>query len=415
MDREIPQSVKRKRVRKRIVQFAAVALGAIALSVVASLLLRDSISRSALVIGVIDSGNIEISVAASGRLVPLVEEIIVSPINSRILEIYKSAGNEVAAGEPLLRLDLASVETEYRQKLDEREIRRSRLIQQQVRTENSISELTMQQQIKEMRISQLENELASERHLDSIGASTRDRVRHAELAYGEARLELQQMAQRIENERRASEAELNIQRLELSIFEKSLQETARLLEDARILSPSKATLTFINNQIGAQVTQGTTVAIVADLTRFKVEAEISDGHRDRLSIGSTAVITIGNVQLNGTVVNISPSILNGIIEFTVIPEDSENPSLRSGLRADVHVLYGRRQDVLRIPNRRQFGHGRGHYFVWVVNGDRAERRRIGIGDASHEYYEVTSGLAIGDEVILSDMERFSNRETIRIR
>jgi HlyD family secretion protein len=158
------------------------------------------------------------------------------------------------------------------------------------------------------------------------------------------------------------------------------------------------------------------VAIVSDLTRFKVEAEISDGHRDRISTGSTALIEIGNIQqLNGRVVNIKTSIQNGIIEFTVIPDDSENPNLRSGLRADVHVLYGRKQDVLRIPNRGQFRNGRGHYFVWVVNGNQAEKRRIGIGDVSVDFYEVTSGLSIGEEVILSDMERFSGREMIKIK
>ncbi|MDR0332094.1 MAG: efflux RND transporter periplasmic adaptor subunit [Dysgonamonadaceae bacterium] len=415
MDREIPQSVKRKRIRKRIIQIGAIALGLVVFSVVISMLMKDSISRSALTIGVIDKGNIEVSVTASGRLVPLSEEIIVSPISSRILEIYKNAGDEVEEGEPLLRLDLASVETEYRQKLDEREIKRSRLIQLQIRLENTISELQMQQQIKLMRLQQLENDLVSEKHLDSIGASTRDRVRHAELAYGEARLELQQLAQKIENEKRTSEAELNIQRLELSIFEKTLQENERLLKDARILSPKKATLTFINNQIGAQIAQGTAVAIVSDLTRFKVEAEISDGHRERLSIGSTALIEIGNVQLNSTVVNIKPSIQNGIIEFTVIPDDSENPNLRSGLRANVYVLYGRKQDVLRIPNRGQFRNGRGHYFVWVINGDKAEKRRVGIGDMSVDSYEVTSGLSIGEVVILSDMERFEGREIIKIK
>ena len=38
----------------------------------------------------------------------------------------------------------------------------------------------------------------------------------------------------------------------------------------------KAILTYINNQVGAQVPQGTQVAVISDLSHFKVEGEIAD-------------------------------------------------------------------------------------------------------------------------------------------
>ncbi len=415
MDREIPISVKQKRIRKQWFRFGIILLVTTLLYFTVTLWMKDSLSKSSLDIEEVDQGDIEISVSASGKLVPLVEEIIVSPINSRILETYKNPGDSVNAGEPLLQLDLASVETEYKQKLDEKEIKKSKLVQLQVQLENTISELRMQQQIKEMQLKQLENDLTSERYLDSIGASTQDKVRRTELAYGEAILELQQLKLKIENEKRSSEAELNMQKLELSIFEKTLQESSRLLKDARILSPKKAVLTFINNQIGAQVNQGTEVAIVADLTRFKVDAEISDGHREKLTVGAKAIIEIDDHELSGTVVTIKPSIQNGVIGFTVIPDDSGNPNLRSGLKANVYIFYGRKRDVLRIPNRGQFKHGKGYYPVWVIKGNEAEKRIVNIGDASYEYYEVADGLNKGEQVIISDMEEYKKREKLKIK
>jgi HlyD family secretion protein len=378
--------------------------------------MKDSISLRAVDIGEVDRGSIEITIAASGKWSPLMEEIVVSPIHSRILEVYKNPGDTVCEGEPLLKLDLASVETEYRQKLDEREIMKSKLIQLQVKLDNTISEFIMQKQIKEMQLRQLENDLESENYLDSIGAGTTDRKRRALLAYNEARLELQYMDQKIENEKRSSEAELNIQKLELSIFEKTLEVNARLLKDARILSPRKATLTFINNQIGAQITQGAEVAIVADLSRFKVDAEVAGGHREKLSIGSKARIETGNEKLTGTINNIKPSIKNGIIEFTIIPDDSQNPNLRSGLSADVYVSYGRKQDILRIPFEKQLApYGKGVYNIWVINGEQAEKRKVSLGESSYEYIEVTDGLSQGEKIILSGMEAYKNRETIKIK
>ncbi|MDR0431357.1 MAG: HlyD family efflux transporter periplasmic adaptor subunit [Tannerellaceae bacterium] len=378
--------------------------------------MKDSISLTAIEVGEVSRGSIEITVAASGKLSPLMEEIIVSPINSRILEIYKNPGDIVFEGEPLLKLDLASVETEYRQKLDEREIMKSKLVQLQVKLDNTISELEMQRQIKDMQVKQLGNDFESENYLDSIGAGTTDKKRRAQLAYDEAKLEQRQLDQKIENEKRNSEAELNIQQLELNIFEKTVGENARLLKDARILSPKRATLTFINNQIGAQVTQGSEVAIVSDLSRFKVDAEVSDGHREKLNVGSTALVEIGKEKLTGTINNIKPSVTNGIIQFTIIPDNSENPNLRSGLTADVYVLYGRKQDVLRIPFEKQFvQYGKGVYSVWVINGNRAEKRKVSFGESSYEYIEVVSGLSKGEKIILSEMDKYKNRDIIEIK
>jgi len=416
MDREIPESVKRKRILKKLLPFGIAGVVIILFFSILSQFVKDSISLSATSIGEVSQGNIEIAVAASGKLSPLIETIVVSPINSRILEVYKNPGDTVFEGEPLLKLDLESVETEYKQKLDEREIMKSKLIQLQVRHDNTISELTMQKQIKDMRVKQLENDLESENYLVSIGAGTTDKQQRAQLAYNEAKLELQQLDQKIENEKRNAEAELNIQKLELNIFEKILGENARLLKDARILSPQKATLTFINNQIGAQITQGSEVAIVSDLSRFKIDAEISDGHREKLSVGSRALLEVGDEKMTGTVNNIKPLIKNGIIQFTIIPDDSKNPKLRSGLSANVHVLYGRKQDVLRILFEKEFAkYGKGVYSVWVINGNHAEKRKVSLGECSYDYIEVVSGLSKGDKVILSDMEKYKSKETIKIK
>ena len=208
-------------------------------------------------IGTVDKGPIEISIAATGKLVPLSEEIIVSPVGSRILEVYKNPGDTVHEGEPLLKLDLASVETEYRQKIDEKEMMKSKEIQTVITLENALAALRMDQQVKEMQMKQLWSDLQGEKYLDSIGASTPDKVRRAELNYAEAKLNLEQLEQKIINEQKNMTAGVRAQQLELSMFDKTLEEKARQLKNAQILAPKTATLTFIQNQIGMQVSAAT--------------------------------------------------------------------------------------------------------------------------------------------------------------
>ena len=415
MDREISIQEKQKRKRKQLLRITIIAVSAVLLLIFIPRLTEGKLVLTNLPLGTADRGAIEISVSASGKLTPLVEEIVVSPVNSRVLEVYKNPGDPVEAGEPLLKLDLTSVETEYRQMLDEREMKRSKLVQVQVGLDNSISDLEMQRQLKNMQLRQFEADLRNEKYLDSIGASTTDKVRRAELNYEEAKLQLQQLVQKIGNERKSSAAELQIQELELGIFEKTLEEKARLLKDARILSPKTATLTFVMNQIGTQVSTGTQVAIVSDLTRYKIDCEIPDGHREKIAPGTKAVIEVGSIRLTGTVNTITPSVTNGLINFTILLDDSSHPGLRSGLSAEVNVLHGVKSDVVRIPNGKYFNYGRGDYDLWVIEGNRAVKRRVRLGDSSFEYVEVIDGLATGERVILDEMEKYKNKSEIKIK
>lgn len=216
---------------------------------------------------------------------PLSEEIIVSPVGSRILEVYKNPGDTVHEGEPLLKLDLASVETEYRQKIDEKEMMKSKEIQAVITLENALAALRMDQQVKEMQEKQLWSDLQVKSIWTASGQHA-DKVRRAELNYAEAKLNLEQLEQKIINEQKNMTAGIRAQQLELSMFDKTLEEKARQLKNAQILAPQTATLTFIQNQIGMQVSAGDQLAIVSDLSRYKVECEIADGHRDKLSPGN---------------------------------------------------------------------------------------------------------------------------------
>ena len=107
-----------------------------------------------------------------------------------------------------------------------------------------------------MKLSRMKVELRNEHYLDSLGAGTTDKVRQAELSYNVAQLEYEQLQQQYKNEKEVAAAELKVQELDFNIFRKSLSEKKRTLDDAQIRSPRKAILTYINNQIGAQISEG---------------------------------------------------------------------------------------------------------------------------------------------------------------
>ena len=276
MDREISKEVRQKEQRKQFIKLGA-GIG-IAVVLIGGVIgfMQTSLQRKDLVFSTVDKGVIEVSVSASGKVVPAFEEIINSPINSRIVEIYKKGGDSVDVGTPILKLDLLSAETDYKKQLDEEQMKRLQLDQLRIQNRNKLSEMEMQLKVSRMELNRKEVELRNERYLDSLGAGTTDKVRQVELDYNVSVLKLKEDEQKYENEKSLTDADYKVKELDLNIFRKSLAETKRTLEDAQIRSPRKAILTYVNNEVGAQVSQGSRVAIVSDLSHFKIEGEIAD-------------------------------------------------------------------------------------------------------------------------------------------
>ena len=197
MDREIPKEVRTKERNKRIIKYGGIGGGCVVLLIVLISLMRSSVKEKDLVFSEVSQGTIEVSVSASGKVVPAFEEIINSPINTRILEVYKKGGDSVDVGTPILKLDLQSAETEYKKQLDEEQMKRYQLEQLKVNNNTYLSDLEMQVKVAEMKVNRMEVELRNERYLDSLGSGTTDRVHQAELNFKTGKLELEQLHQQI--------------------------------------------------------------------------------------------------------------------------------------------------------------------------------------------------------------------------
>lgn len=415
MDREIPKEVLKKERNRRILKYGGIGGGCIALILILFSLMRSSVKEKDLVFSEVSKGTIEVSVSASGKVVPAFEEIINSPINTRILEVYKKGGDSVNIGTPILKLDLQSAKTEYDKLLDEEQMKRYQLEQLKVNNSTYLSDLEMKVKVAEMKLNRMKVELRNERYLDSLGSGTMDRVHQAELNFETGKLELEQLHQQLANERKVKAADLKVKQLEYEIFLKGLAETKRTLDEAQIRSPRKAILTYINNQIGAQVNEGSRIAVISDLSHFKVEGEIADTYGDRVAAGGKAVVKIGSEKLEGQVSSVTPLSKNGVISFTVQLEDDSNRRLRSGLKTDVYVMNAVKEDVLRISNSSYYV-GRGDYQLFVVDGsDELVKRKVRLGDSNFEYVEVVSGLQPGDRVVISDMSQYKNKNKLKLK
>ena len=413
MDREISKEQRNREKRRMWMKWGGMVVVGIVAVIALMQLMQESLHERDIVFSVVDEGSIDVSVSASGKVVPAFEEIINSPINSRILEVYKKGGDSVEIGTPILRLDLLSAETDYKKQLDEVQMNELKLEQLRIQNRSKLSEMEMQLKVSRMELNRKAVELRNEQYLDSLGAGTTDKVRQVELDYNVSKLKLEEDEQKFINEQATADADLKVKELELNIARKTLAETKRTLDDARIKAPRKAILTYVNTEIGAQVAQGEKVAIVSDLSHFKIEGDIADTYGDRIAAGSRAIVKVGKEELAGTVTDVTPLSKNGVMSFSVRLEQDNHKRLRSGLKTDVYVLTAVKDSVMRIANGSYYV-GPGEYELFVRSGNELLKRKVQLGDSNYELVEVVSGLKPGDQVVVSDMSNYKNKRKMKL-
>lgn len=350
MDREISKEAKRKR---RLRMALSVAAPVLVLAGVAAALIftgGKTYNESDVTPGIVKRGSIETAAVASGLIVPVYEEIMVSPVTSVIMEACVREGDVVEAGTALLVLDTYSERVAYEKLSDERSIKISEEERGRLGESTERGSLEMKIKSKEIQTERLRVEMENERKLDSIGSGTGDRIRQAELAWRISRLELDQLRSQLDNLRKTHRASAEGRNLERSILDKNLAQMRRTLDNARVTAPRRGTVTYLNTKIGSTVSQGEKIAVISDLSRFRIEGEMPEADADKLGIGAAVNVRIGRALIRGRVANIVPLASGGVVRFTVTLDNDADSHLRSGRRCELGVVHDSIPDVLYIPN-----------------------------------------------------------------
>ena len=414
MDKELSADFKRKSLQKKWLLAVAIVCALVIAFFGFRSLIQPSVERSKITIETAEIGTIEATIPASGVIIPEYEFLITSPINAKIEQVLHHAGEAVQAGESILKLNKETTQMNYDKLLDEQEVNRNKINQLLLSLERTLNDLQTQYSIKEMKIQSLGSDLEHERSLLKIGGGTDERVKQAALNLEIAKIELKQLKNQIANQQKTMQADLRSLGLQMSIQNKSISESDRKLNQAEVRSPANGIITWVSNQIGSEVSEGSEIAKIADLRSFKVEWSISDAYAAQLRNGGWVIIRINDTDLRGRISNIQPAVENGTVKFFVNLDKKDHPLLRSNLKTEIFIVTSVRNKVLRVKNGSAFD-GSAQQKVFVVNGNSAASRTVAVGESNFDYIEIRSGLKAGDEVIVSDMKDYQNQDQVEIK
>jgi HlyD family secretion protein len=414
MDRTIDPSVRLRRTIRRLVVPVGSTLAVTILVMLVTGWLHPSVRRDQLRTARVERGDVSATHDASGLVVPGFEQILTAPVSTRVIRILKTPGAEVRPGETVVLLDNKDARREVARLEEQIALRRNARRQTELELARTRNDLTTSRDVKALELESCRFELIRNKRMFGEGLTHEDAVRKSETDVARAQIELGHLESQLGNVEEDLAARAEGLALEIAILEKDLERARERFDRTAVTAERAGIVTWVVANEGAAAAEGEPVARVADVSTYRVEATLSDVLARRLTVGLPAVVRSGDTRLTGRVHKILPTVQNGVVTFEVHLDEPDHAILRPNLRVDVHAVAEQRTGTLRL-RRGPLLSVDGRDAVFVIRGGRAVRTPVTIGLSNFEMYEITGGLAEGDEVIVSDMSDHRNAKEVKIR
>ena len=414
MDRPLSGRHRWSRRIRILVVLGIGAVAVVAVAVLVSMWFAPSVSRARLRTARVEAAPIEATVTANGLILPMHQQVLTSPGDSRVLRILKVPGDQVEAGEPILELDDRDLRLDLDKLGDQIRLERNARDQARLDLEAKRNELQAQSAIKSVELEGATAELERHRKLSELGLATQAVVSEKEIAVERLRIEIERLGAALEQAEQRLDVQLAGLQLKIDVLEKEQKRGEQRLDQARTAPDRPGIVTWVFPDEGGAVYRGDELARVADLQSFKVEASLSDVHAATVAPGVTVRVDLGEDVIEGQITQVRPTVDAGVVTFEAGLQEPSHPLLRHNLRAEVHVVTGSKAHALVMPQGRRVV-ADGEEAVFVIKGDQAIRTPIRVGISNFDRLEVVQGLEPGDEVILSDMTDYTHLRTVQVK
>ena len=184
----------------------------------------------------------------------------------------------------------------------------------------------------------------------------------------------------------------------------------------QIRAPFSGKVENVSVELGSFVTYGTVLAQLIDNSSLKINVYLSE--QEAFKVKTRQQVTINSVVLNqpktGKIRMISDKAdASGKFLAEITFANTEKEKLKAGILADVLFSVDRIETGLSIPATALLA-GAADAKVYVVNGNKAELRKIKTGINTSTKVEVTEGLKEGEQVIISGLLNLENGTAISI-
>ncbi|SEJ43257.1 RND family efflux transporter, MFP subunit [Dyadobacter koreensis] len=312
-----------------------------------------TVSNAAIPVTVVEvrEDTVSQSLLKTGNLIPYRETSLMATSQGQVLKVNFDLGSNVSQGATLIQID------------------------------NKLNELALQ---------------ATQLNIDKL---KKDVTRYNTLYAGNATTELQLNQTKFDYDNAVNKAE----------------QIRKQIQDATVKSPISGRIVKKDIEVGEFVNAGTVLATILDVSRLKVQVMVNEKDVYQLREGQKVKVTadvLSGKTYGGQISYIAPrgnEEHSYPVEITV----ANSGQLKAGTFVNVDFSQKSKEKSLQIP-RVSLVESIKNPYVYVVNQNVAQQRKLTIGRELGDNIEVLSGLQPGDQVVTTGQLNLTNGKPVQI-
>lgn len=343
------------------------------------------------------------SIEVTGTLEGQEEVTVSSEVEGTIAEINFDLGTYVKAGDLLVSLDKRELQWRVTQAEATMAAAEARL----GRMGGKTLPVDEHPEVRQARAA-LEQAQADYQRVDKLlekGDVSRQLYDQTKALYDQARARLD-----------ATLAQVEIYRANLEQSQAQLALARKQLGDAVVRAPVSGAIKERLVAKGEYLTKGRNVARIVQLDPLRLRVDVPEQHISKLRVGQTVIFHVDSLagkEFQGSLTLLSPVVDKRSRALTIEARvNNADLQLKPGLFVRVSIGINDQAKALMVPQRAVTATAGLNKLYLVVDG-QAQAREVKLGAQHGDMVEIIAGVKVGDQVVISNLDKLQDGSPLR--
>jgi len=219
--------------------------------------------------------------------------------------------------------------------------------------------------------------------------------------------------QSIQKEKQSNQVQISQINRSIETMEKSLDILRNNKKNFLITAPESGRLTSFEPVLGKTFQAGESIGKIDAKKGYKLIADVDEFYLEKIREGLKGQVEFKGSILEVLVTKVIPEVKSGHFTVELAFTSKEKIILQDGLSFGVKLILSEKNKTL-VVSKGSFNRETAGKWIFVVKGNKAERRNIKLGRENPSYYEVLEGLKEGESVITSSYADYKDIEELSI-
>ncbi len=373
-----------------------------------------NVKRAEITINSVESDYFEDFILFEAKVTPLNSMLVNVIEGGSVQEIYVENGAMVTQGQPLVRLYNPNTELTYMQQ--------ETAIIEQI---NNLNKAKLDLRNQELNLAKdliaIEHDYLDAENLYNLNkklfeqeilAKNEWKVTQENYRFQKERMQI--IKQSVTKEKQANQIQIGQLNQSIGIMNQSLSILRKNKNNFLITAPLSGRLSSFEPILGKTFTQGNSIGTIDVMEGYKLVADVDEFYLNRIAEGQKGSVDFNNKKLEVQITKVIPEVKNGrfMVELNFINQKNDL-DLKQGISFGVRINLSEKTKTM-VLSKGSFYQDTAGKWIFVVNGNKAERRTIKLGRENPLYYEVLEGLKPNDKVITSSYQDYKDVEILNL-